>query len=299
MTVIEVIVAVRNEEQSIPVFLDTLAALALPQGVDLRVVFVEDSSTDGTRPLLQRLARENPKVSYYSLVKGFGQGLAVTFGLSRSTADAMVMMDVDGSHPVSVIPEMIRAFLGGAQVVQCVRRTLSNRKAYRRMGAAGFQIMARLLTGTDTTEQNIFYRLVSANVARQLVHEPRYWRWLRFPLPRRPEGALRKIEIDTEERRLGESKYGFLRLVTLGIDGMLSLIAPPRLIGISALAGLIGILLIRAGWWPPAAAIVLVIVALVSRYVRLQNADVLGQMRVLDCGGTQDMADAQVGVCSR
>lgn len=149
---IEVIVPVRNEEQSIPVFLEHVAALRFPNGVDLRVVFVEDSSTDGTRPLLKRLARENPAVGYYTLARGFGQGAAVSFGLSRSTAEAVIMMDVDGSHPIDVLPQMVREFLGGARVVQCVRRTIADRKGYRRFGATLFHSLARALTGVDTTE---------------------------------------------------------------------------------------------------------------------------------------------------
>jgi glycosyltransferase involved in cell wall biosynthesis len=148
VTDIDVIVAVRNEEEAIPAFLDQVMALPLPSDVYLHVVFVEDSSTDGTLPLLRRLAREHPKLGYYSLVEGFGQGLAVSFALSRSEADAMIMMDVDGSHPIAVIPDMIAAFREGARVVQCVRRSLANRRRHRRLGAAAYQVAARWLTGS-------------------------------------------------------------------------------------------------------------------------------------------------------
>ena len=279
---VDVIVAVRNEEQSIPVFLDKLSALMLPPDVAVSVIFVEDSSTDGTRPLLRRLARENPAVGYCTLARSFGQGPAVMFGLSRSTADAMVMMDADGGHPLEVLPEMIRQYLDGAQVVQCVRRTLANRKAYRDIGAATFQIFARMLTGIDTTEQNIFYRLVSAPVARELLRHPRYWRWLRFPLPRRPEGALRKIYVDSQERTLGESKYGFRRLVNLAIDGILSLIPTTRFVAVLLLMAVAAVLLVRGGVWPLAVAVTAVILWLMGRYASLQRGGVLRQMQVVE-----------------
>jgi glycosyltransferase involved in cell wall biosynthesis len=278
---VDVIVAVRNEEQNIPVFLEKLSALVLPKEVALAVLFIEDSSTDGTRPLLRRLARENPAVGYYTLTRGFGQGLATAFGLSRSTADAMIMMDVDGSHPVEVIPEMIRAYLEGTRVVQCVRRMLANRAAYRRIGAMAFQLVARSLTGVDTREQNIYYRLVTADVARSML-QPRYWHYLRFPLPRRPDGVLRKIHIETEERILGESKYHFRRLVNLAIDAVLSLMTKSRLAVVLLLAGIIGALSIWVGVWPLALAIGAAMGWLLRRWFILHRADTLQKMQVLE-----------------
>ena len=284
MTRVDVIVAVRNEEQSIPVFLDRIAALQLPEGVDLRVIFVEDSSTDGTRPLLRRLANEAPAVSYYTLAQGFGQGPAVVFGLSRSTADAMVMMDVDGSHPVAVIPEMVREYLDGARVVQCVRRTLANRKVYRRIGAAAFFFGARVLTGIDTDEQRIYYRLVSAGVTRWLLQQPRYWHYLRFPLPRQPEGALRKIYLDTEERVFDESKYGFQRLVNLAIDGVLSQMPQSRLAMLLVGMGVMAALLVRCAMWPLSLLVAGAMAWLIRRYAGLSRPDLLQRMQVLECG---------------
>jgi glycosyltransferase involved in cell wall biosynthesis len=281
---VDVIVAVRNEEQSLPPFVGGIAALEFPRDVDVRIVFVEDSSTDGTRALLRRMAAENPRVAYYALARGFGQGPAVIFGLSRSTADAMIMMDVDGGHPIAVLPEMVREYLAGAQVVQCVRRTMANRRAHRDLGAAVFQLFARTVTGIDTTEQNIFFRLVSADVARQLLRQPRYWRWLRFPLPRRPQGALRTIAIDSRERVLGESKYDFRRLVNLAIDGILSLIPTGRLAALLALMVGAAVVLVIGGVWPFAALIVAAVVWVVGRYVSLQRG-ALEHMEVVECGG--------------
>ncbi len=284
MTRIDVIVPVRNEEQSIPVFLDQIAALEFPDGVELKVVFVEDSSTDGTRTLLQHLARENPRVGYYLLAQGFGQGPAVSFGLSRSTADAAIMMDVDGSHPVEVLPAMVREFLRGASVVQCVRKTLANRKGYRRFGASAFHWIARALTGADTAEQNIFFRLASADVLRELMAHPRYWRYLRFPLPRHPEGTLRKIEVDTHERVLGESKYGFRRLLDLAVDGTLSQMPAPRFVALMVITALLVVVLAAVRWWLPAVLAVLGGAWLLYRYRCLYEPDLLRRMRVTDCG---------------
>jgi glycosyltransferase involved in cell wall biosynthesis len=280
MTTVDVLVAVRDEEESIPLFRERLDRLALPAGVELRTIFIEDSSTDGTRPLLRRLAAENPRVGYYMLVRGHGQGMALTFALSRSGADATIMMDVDGSHPPEVIPEMIGAFMDGALVAQCVRRSLADRRAWRNAGARTFQTLSRWIFGLDLASQNIFYRLMSAQVAASFLKEPRYWRYLRFPLPRRPEGAVRLVPIDTVERTQGESKYGFRRLALLAVDGVLSLISPVRTMFLSTVLGAVAAALILAGVWPLALLVVAGWLWLAVRFRRLRRADALEVIEV-------------------
>ncbi len=281
MVRVDIVVPIRNEEQTLLMFLDRLASLRLPKTLAVKVIFVEDSSVDGTRPLLRRLAAERPDVGYYFLTRGFGQALAASYGISQSTADAVIMMDADGSHPLEVIPEMVGGFLDGAQVVQCVRRTLSNRKAYRQVGAAVFHLLARVLTGTDTTEQNIFYRLVSADFARDLLRNPRYLTYLRFPLPRMA-GALRTISVDTVERVAGQSNYNLRRLVQLAVEGILSQMSPTRLAAVVSAMGVtaFSLLVIGHGW--AATLLATVGVWVIARYRRLSRP-VLDRMEVLEC----------------
>jgi len=289
MPSVDVIVAVRNEEQNLPIFVERLFALPFPSDVDVKVVFVEDSSTDGTHDVLRRLAGADPRVGYYILARGYGQGPAIVFGLSRSSADAMIMMDADGGHPLEVLPEMVRHYLDGARVVQCVRNTLANRKAYRDIGAATFQLFARSVTGVNTHEQNIFFRLVSADVAREIVRQPRYWRWLRFPLPQRA-GDLRKIPVHSQERVLGESKYDFRRLVNLAIDGILSLIPTARFAVILVLVGIAASVLAWNGVWLLALLSVGGMVWVINRYLQLQRGEVLQQMQVVECANVRGAA---------
>ncbi len=282
MTLVDVIVAVRDEEQAIPHFLERIDALSLPQDVRVRVIFVEDSSEDGTIPLLRRLASERDGISYVSLEHGYGQGIAVSYGLSRSDADAMVMMDVDGSHPPETISQLVDAYLSGARAAQCVRRTLSDRKAYREWGASLFHLSSRLVFGVDMSEQNIFYRLVSQDVARMILAEPRYWRYLRFPLPREPEGATVFVPIDTAERVHGESKYDLWRLVNLAIDGVLSLMSRRRALILFVISALVGVGLTGIGHWVLALLVFGALAHFIARDRQLGRRDALERLEVLE-----------------
>ncbi|NRA02980.1 MAG: glycosyltransferase [Myxococcales bacterium] len=287
MTRVDVLVAVRDEEANIPVFLEQIEALELPPEVALRVIFIEDSSTDRTLALLRGIAATNPAVGYCSLARSFGQGVALSYGLYRSRADASIMMDVDGSHPPGAIPEMIRRFLNGARVVQCMRRTLASRKRYRRLGAGLFHVLSRGIFGVDLRTQNIFYRLISAEVARQFLATPRYWRYLRFPLPKTPPNAVQLIQVDTVERTRGESKYGPLRLAGLALDGVLSMARPARLVLLGTLAAVLAVGALGLGLWPVALLVALGLAGLGGRYAAMGGTGLLARIEVLAASGME------------
>ena len=270
-----VVAAVRDEEANLRPFVDSLLGLRFPAGIELRILFIEDSSKDATRTVLDALSREHENVGYFCLEKGFGQGPAIVFGMRHVRADAYIMMDADGSHPSAAVPTMIELAREGAEVVQCVRRTLANRRSYRQLGTALFQRVARIATGVDTRSQNIFYRLTSSAVAEQLLATPRYWRWLRFPLP----ASTRFLEIDTVERVHGRSKYGLFRLIGLAIDGVLSVTPTRRLLLLLVASAVL------VAWSSRHSTVRLlvglgIITWLCVRYYRMAHDDVLARMRV-------------------
>lgn len=276
---VDVVVAVRDEESTIPSFIATLDGLPLPTGCDLGVIFVEDSSRDGTRDILASLSASRPEIGYFALARGFGQGPAIIFGTNESSADAVIMMDVDGGHSPDAIPAMIRAWREGAQVVQCVRRTLEGRTALRRVGTAGFRFVLRILTGDDFRLHSIYYRLVSREVIDTWLTTPRYWRFLRFPLLSKRD-ALRTIEVDAAERSAGESKYGLGRLIGLGLNGIISLLTPRRVALWSGLAVLSAMWLGFLQFWPASLLLFAGGAALVRRSYQLDHDPLLSHVQV-------------------
>ena len=286
---IDVVVAVRDEETSLVAFMARIDALALPPGVQLSLRFVEDSSRDGTRPLLRRLAEERPDVGFWMLERGFGQGLALSFGLAHSTADAAIMMDVDGSHPPEAIPELVRAYEAGARVVQCVRRSLAGRAVWRSLGARAFHVTVRVVTGVDLASQNVYYRLMDRSVIDSFLQTPRYWRYVRFPLPTKA-GAVCFVPIDAQERSLDRSKYGPLRLLGLSVDGILAAMTTRRLVFTAALASVAVVVLFAGGAWPLAVAGSAGVLAGVVRFAGLRRPDALERMCVTENAGTGEAA---------
>lgn len=229
MKTIDIITPVRNEEKNIPIFVDDVLSLHIPESVKLRIIFIEDSSTDNTLEELRKLSIKYRNIKYYALKKGFGQGPAIVFGMKCSNADAVITMDVDGCHPIEVIPEMINYYLNGVDVVQAVRLTFNNRKLYRKIGTLIFNIITRLLTGINVNEQNVYFRLVSREYKNMIVQNKKLIYFVRIDLSQITSHRVQKVYFNSANRKFGKSKYNLFRLLKLSLDGLLSNISVFRL----------------------------------------------------------------------
>lgn len=80
-------------------------------GFVTELLFVDDSSNDGTEEIAWALRNEHPERDIVVLVRspeeGTGLSSAVMLGLVRAKHSIAVVMDADLSHPPEVIPQMI------------------------------------------------------------------------------------------------------------------------------------------------------------------------------------------------
>jgi len=110
------------------------------------VLIVDDGSRDATpaavAPWLTR-----PGVRYLRLSRNFGKEAALTAGIDRAEGEVVLLMDADLQHPASLVPEMVSAWVGGADMVCAARASRSDESWLKRIGTA------------------IFYRLVNHNSA--------------------------------------------------------------------------------------------------------------------------------------
>jgi dolichol-phosphate mannosyltransferase len=106
---IVVVTPTYNERENLPVLAAQLTALELE---GLRLLVVDDNSPDGTGEVADKLASNDPdRVSVLHRTEKDGLGRAYVAGISRALtegADIVIQMDADLSHPVTVIPEMVR-----------------------------------------------------------------------------------------------------------------------------------------------------------------------------------------------
>ena len=106
-------------------------ALAALQQLSLRIelIVVDDGSRDDTARVMQGLCAAHAQLVYLKLSRNFGKEAALTAGLDIARADIVVLMDADGQHPTSLLPEMLSKWKQGADVVYALRKTRQDQSA--------------------------------------------------------------------------------------------------------------------------------------------------------------------------
>ena len=110
-----------NEEGNLALVLDACARAIESVGRQLRVVLVDDGSTDGTAMIAKAWASRLP-MELIVHEENRGLGTTIRDGLKRAAelagpADAIVTMDADNTQPASLIPRMLEAMEAGNDLV--------------------------------------------------------------------------------------------------------------------------------------------------------------------------------------
>src|SRR5262245_32179658 len=104
---VSVVLPTYNEAESLPVIVPRIAAVLEAAGIRHEIIVVDDDSPDGTAAVAERLADEHA-LRVFKRTSGRGLATAVMLGFSQARAPVCLVMDADGSHPVAVLPEMVR-----------------------------------------------------------------------------------------------------------------------------------------------------------------------------------------------
>ena len=118
---VSVVLSFRNEAENIPTLVARLVAMFATQDVAYELLFVNDSSNDGSLETLVEARSTNPRVKIVNMSRRFGVSECARAGMSLSSGDATIIMDADLQDPPEVIPQLIEKWRQGADVVHTVR----------------------------------------------------------------------------------------------------------------------------------------------------------------------------------
>src|SRR3984885_7310258 len=243
---ISVVVPIFNEEELIRLFPAALADAMNEAAESWEVVYVNDGSTDSSLQLLKELQAEDDHVVVVDLSRNWGHMGAITAGLQTARGDAVVLMDGDFQDPPEVVPELVAAWRGGAQVVTAVRRS---RQESRKILAALFPLFYRVLGALSDypipLNAGIFGLLdrQAVDSINSLREGNRYLPGLRAWVGYKT-GV---VYYDRQDRAGGEGKLSFMSRIKYAMDAITSFSYKPLrmsfvLAGLSTLmAGILGV----------------------------------------------------------
>ncbi len=197
------------------------------------IVLVDDGSYDDTWELIELAVKEHPVGRFRGLrlACNVGHQGALLCGLDYVTnrCDAAISIDADLQDDLAAIPEMLKKFSQGFEIVLGVRVSRQVDTWFKRTTALAFYKFMRLL-GIHLVENHADFRLMSASVLRNLRLFPEVNLFLRGLLPLLHRNTA-IVHYERAERLAGTTKYSLLKMLALAWNGITSFsVIPLRLI---------------------------------------------------------------------
>src|SRR3954471_7104173 len=114
---LSVVVPLFNEERNVGALYDRLSASMASIGSSFELVFVDDGSRDATPRLLDQIQEADHRVVVLHLSRNFGHQAAVSAGLDHARGRGVIVMDGDLQDPPEVLPQFVRRWEEGFDVV--------------------------------------------------------------------------------------------------------------------------------------------------------------------------------------
>jgi len=192
----------------------------------LRLVVVNNGSTDQTKSVLAQLQRDRPWLGSIELIRNFRMSGALLAGLNTVEADAYILMAADLQDHPDVIPDLLPPWAQGYSVVNVVVTQRKGSTLTRRLFTKFFYALANFLSRGGLERNVSDFRLVDRKVRDELLRLPEQKKflrgtisWLGFP--------TYELEKSRPPRHSGTSKAGTKAMFDLAIRGIIYSTAAP------------------------------------------------------------------------
>ena len=226
MKTITVLIPCFNEENNINLLYFRLKNMINTMtDYHVRLLFVNDGSTDSTLTKLKEIHTKDSQVSYISLSRNFGKENAMLAGLDYADGDAVILMDADLQDPPELIPQMLEEWEKGYDDVYARRRSRAGETWFKKASAHWYYRILQRFADIDIPAQAV-------NALCSLRERQRYTKglfsWIGY--------KKKELLYDRDPRAAGNSKMNFFKLFGLAVDGITSFsVAPLRLASILGL----------------------------------------------------------------
>lgn len=243
MPTISFVIPVYRNERAVTLTYQKLCAMMqgeLP-GYAREFVFVDDGSDDGSLAELLKVRDQDPSVRVVSFTRNFGQMAAIQAGLKTATGDLVLHLSADLQDPVELIPQMVREFEGGHELVVAYRQGREDKLSSRLTSLAFYKIVR--LSFPQIPAGGFDYVLMGRRVVdsfNQIEVRNRFFQgdllWLGYKTAYLPYTRAQRV--------IGRSQYTFAKRLKNSLDAILdSSYLPIRFISlIGVLTALLGFL---------------------------------------------------------
>ena len=228
MKKISIVIPAYNEEGNlIPVYQRIKSVFENMQGYSFEIIFVNDGSRDNTQSRLEEMALDFPEIKYIEFSRNFGHQPAVKAGMDYADGNVIISMDGDLQHPPELIPQMVKKWEQGYDIVYTIRSYPKEISYFKRKTSNLFYRFLSQISDVDLTNGGgSDFRLIDSSVAqvmKNLKEDDLFLRGLTSWMGFKQTG----IEFVAGERFSGQSSYDLKKMLKFAFTGITSFSVKP------------------------------------------------------------------------
>ena len=216
---LSVVMPVFREAAHLPAVLTAVRGSLSRCNLPYELVVVDNGSPDDTWRAIPTEAKSCHAVRALRLSRNFGKESALCAGLERARGDTVIVMDTDGQHPPSLLPDMVRLWQSsGADVIEAVKRRRGRESLSSKLGALLFYFILNKLSGFQFKGASDFKLMNRTAVDAWLKMRERnvFFRgmtvWMGF--------TTVQIPFEVAPRSAGRSTWSILKRLKLALIGI-------------------------------------------------------------------------------
>ncbi len=227
MKKISIIIPSYNEEESLPILYERMKKLMEDmKNYEFEILFVNDGSKDKTIEIIKNLRQEDNRICYVDFSRNFGKEIAMIAGLDYATGDCAIFMDADLQDPPELIPELVKYWEEGYDDVYAKRRSRKGETWLKKFTSSMYYKVLQHLTKVEIQRDTGDFRLLDrrcVNALKKLRESQRntksMFSWIGY--------KKKEVLYDRDPRVAGSTKWNYMKLIDLAMDGITSLTTSP------------------------------------------------------------------------
>jgi glycosyltransferase involved in cell wall biosynthesis len=216
---LSLVIPVYNEVESLRPLVEEITAALDDQPLTYEIIFIDDGSSDGSYPLIERLKQEYPQIGAVSFRRNFGQTAAFSAGFDMARGDIIVTLDADRQNDPTDIPNLIKKLDDGFDVVNGWRQNRQDGLLSRKLPSFIANRLIARSTNVHLRDRGCSLRAFRAEVVKELNL---YGEMHRF-IPELVSFSgfiMTEVPVNHRPRVAGTSKYGLSRTFRVILDLM-------------------------------------------------------------------------------
>ena len=232
MKKISIIIPAYNEEESLPFLYEKLNEIMekMPE-YNFEILFINDGSKDKTLEIIKSFRERDNRYNYVDFSRNFGQEVAMAAGIDYATGDCAIFMDADLQDPPELIPELVKHWEEGYDDVYAKRRKRTGEGFLKKFTSKMYYKVLQKMTNIEIQKDTGNYRLIDRrciNALKKMDESERclksMFSWIGY--------NKKEVLFDRPPRIAGKTKWNYIKLMDLAINGITSFTTSPLRIAV-------------------------------------------------------------------